>query len=119
VNYLSIAVSSIYFLIALFASTFLVESVLNFNQTLAVILVLFIWCSPGYLAAAIAKRHAVVHASIAGTLCFLLAVVETYIFEVSNFTLEFGYAWLSAAIVSFGFGGLVWCFKSWLFKAKS
>lgn len=118
-NYLSIVIGSLYFLVTLFMSAFLVGTVLSFSQTIGTMLVLFIWLSPGYVVAAIAQQHVVLHASVAGALCCSLAIGAIYAFEIDGFTGSLGYSWFVAAVVCFGFGALVWSLKSWWVKKNN
>ena len=117
-NYRSIVISSLYFMVTLFALTISYGFLQGYSQWIAFILTLIVWFSPGYLAAAIARRHVVLHASLAGVLCCFSAICATYFFEIEGFNFKLGYSWLFVSVVSFGFGALIWSLKSWALSAS-
>ena len=118
-NYRSILISAIYFYVLLLLSTFLTEPLMAKSNTLFYIVMLFVWLSPGYVAAAIAKKRTVMHASISGLLCLVIAVVFTYIFNIGGSTVQLGYKWLMACVVWFGVGALIWQLKHWVINANT
>ena len=113
-SYRSILISTLYFALLLIASTFVAEPLMAKNNTLFYIAMSFVWLSPGYVAASIAKKHVVMHASMSGLCCFIIAVALTYIFNIGGFTAQLGYKWLAASVICFGIGALIWQLKHWV-----